>query len=142
MDKYPKFLASLKISNEARFKFFKYLYCTHTLVDHLRHEDQVLGFWYYDIKMKCFKHDFVVNLGEKHNHYLSFVPGRLFPKLATSKEERSYIQSLDHFRRIYCNGTNYYHDGTKLQHKYWSIDELPPDEELRRRAKILRSRYT
>ena len=129
----PAFAESLKLANPWSFSFFGYIDCSHTPETHPRHEDEVLGMWYLNKEYVCdreqpqFKQDFVVNVGKKNENFVSYTA-----KHITQRLNGPLVKPInDFFETDYGDDGKYYHNGSRWQHHYYHVDDLPePVREL------------
>lgn len=89
IDNNADFETSLKLSAYPRFIFLEGIICSYPT------EDEVIGMFYYDTDTKIFKQDYVVNVGYRHQQYVSY--SRRRGRIATS----SVVKSLDEFFNAY-----------------------------------------
>lgn len=141
MDRNTDFYLSLKLSNSDRFAFLKPIFTSHTPAGHAKSMDEVIGFWYADIKNITtqkgaqFKQDFIVNLKNEDRQFISYASKKFI--------NNDDVLLINLFFREYGENGNFYHNGQLWQHHYNSIEDLPDEPGLREAAqKILCSLIT
>jgi hypothetical protein len=138
MDNNPDFLHSLKLNNAKDFEFFGYLSITHP-ENPLLCEDEILGFFYIDIKnckhgtTPLFKQDYVVNVKKQNKTYISYTADKI-----AGKTKNAFVQPLLNFFDLYgCKNIYYSKEGVKWWHHHYNDvtdlpDSPPPNKELLR----------
>jgi hypothetical protein len=132
MDKEPDFYNSLKIVNTNNFIFIPIIITSHTPVSHQHHNDEVIGMWYYDKNNNTFKQDFIVNKDSANKEFVSYTAQDI-----VKRHNSNHVQIINKFFDEYGESGKYYHNGSRWQHHYKNINELP--QELRKTATILTS---
>ncbi len=97
------------------------------------HKDKVLGLWYADKEnMRAgrhpfFKQDFIVDLGERGEEFVSYSEKRHHPP---------YVFPIADFFSKYGDGKKYYHRDSPKPWVHWynDIGDLPDDPQLRAEA--------
>src|SRR3989344_2375664 len=128
MEAQPLFYQSLKLANWRRFQVIPHIITSHTPASHSRTLDEIIGMWYLDKEgagtqnNPFFKQDFVVNVGRLDSEFVSYTIG--FP---TSQ----YVKPITDFFRDYGAGGQYYHKGSRWEHHYIDLVNLPNNPVLR-----------
>lgn len=141
LDAHPEFFNSLKLSKPGRFEFIKLIFTSHTTPPHPMCSDEVIGMWYYDkSKPICkshncvclFKQDFVVNKNHLNKEFVSY---------STGNNDGVFVKPIKEFFKLYGDGQNFYHDGSKWQHHYKDVIDLPDEPYLKLWAIKIKNLY-
>ena len=121
------FYASLKLANWRRFQVIPRILTSHTPADHPLNSDQVIGVFYFDTRgtgtgnQPFFKQDFIVNPGGLNREFISYAAG--FPI-------SQYVRPIQDFFSNYGSNRQYYHQGSRWNHHYLDLANLPHDQIL------------
>lgn len=115
---HPDFTKALKIIYPERFVSLGAVVTTYP--PHYPN-DQVIGFYAYDYKLKVpkFKQDFIINLGKQDNNFALYTRQKLVPT-------NGYIKDINEFFATYGR------DGNYLRAHHVTFDDIP--DELKPRA--------
>lgn len=94
---HPIFTEGLKIIYPKRFITLQAIVTSHSP---LKPEDQVIGFYSYDRKLKKFKQDFIVNIRNENKEFIlySVIPNNKYGK---------HIKHINEFYQVYSKGIYY-----------------------------------
>jgi hypothetical protein len=139
MDLHPCFHDSLKLAETGRFTFLRVILTSFLPHDHLLHNDEVIGLFYYDEEEKLFKQDFIVNKNNEGKLFYSYVASCIKNKYHSC----DFVFLIDDFFETYGSEGKYYHrDNNKKpwMHHYKDINELPKNDDLRKCARDILDR--
>lgn len=120
---HPEFQKGLKVLASERF-----LHLGTVIVSYpTGTNDQVIGVYAYDYKNKppLFKQDFIVDVDQAHKEFI------LYTGFTKGTQSTKYVKHINDFFSKYGKNGNY-----KGSH-HLTFDQLPDDEEIRRRAKSM-----
>mgnify|MGYP001566357369 CR=1 FL=1 len=135
MEAEPTFYASLKLANWRRFKTIPRIITSHTPTGHSHSQDEIIGVWYFDLEgtgvngHPFFKQDFIVNIGRMDREFHSYTVG--FPT-------NQYVHQIGDFFNTYGLNGQYYHRGSRWEHHYLDVADLPNDRDLKSWGRSLR----
>lgn len=134
MESNPEFYNSLKIANTERFYFLKPILTSFVPNHPTLSQDEVLGFFYFDIKTKIFKQDFIINKDKQGKSFYSYVDEKTYDKYKSCP----YVLLINNFFKTYGENGKYYHRQHEKpwMHHYKNIIELPGDI-LQKNAEVL-----
>lgn len=128
MESEPDFYTSLKLANWRRFKTIPRILTSHTPTGHPRSQDEVIGIWYFDLegtganRNPFFKQDFIVNIDRMNREFHSYTVG--FPS-------SRYVHQIGDFFNTYGLNGRYYCRGSRWEHHYLDVTDLPNDQTLK-----------
>jgi len=111
----PDFMEALKINHLERFISLGAIVTSYSP---LKPEDEIIGFYTYDLKLNKFKQDFIVNVKKQDKEFILYTR---FP----SKNNKS-IRDINEFYKIYSQGKHY------INSHHLSFNDLP--DEIKPRA--------